>query len=436
MRILIADDEPGTRTVVRRILMRHFPCEVGEVDNGMDALQRLGAAPHALLLLDVKMPVLNGIETLRAIRGHASTSALPVVMMTGSTDEQIVREVVALGVSDYVIKPVRPAVIVERVARLTAGSPTGLELPSDARHSRAQAEPVRIHPGSRVLLVDGNPDFRQLFRDVVGEQAQLSEAVTGIEALRLFLTQPQDSVFVGSDIGLLGTDGLARQLRQTQHGHRPALVRVLPPGAAAKRRDRDLFDGMIQRTFTASRLQAAIADLGSEVDESTQPALSAIPNLRLMLLSAAEQTLAQALGTAMSVRNAPPVLFAQGMEASGRVTLSHAAVPGLRVTVMASQRSAALLTDRLRQVDSAGVVPEETGVGLVGVTSLLAGRLAQRLTEAGMGAVLDSEIAVQPPGLATALSGQFLRILVQTRPAGLTLRITVTADSPVEPLAA
>ncbi len=93
MRILIADDEPGTRTVVRRILMRHFSCEVGEVDNGMDALERLGAAPHALLLLDVKMPALNGIETLRAIRGHASTSALPVVMMwtrTGSRSARVV----------------------------------------------------------------------------------------------------------------------------------------------------------------------------------------------------------------------------------------------------------------------------------------------------------------------------------------------------------
>lgn len=71
-------------------------------------------------------------------------------------------------------------------------------------------------------------------------------------------------------------------------------------------------------------------------------------------------------------------------------------MPGPRVAVRVSQKSAARLTGRLRQVDSADVVPEDTEVGLVGVTSLLADRLAQRLTEAGMGAVLDSGIAVQP----------------------------------------
>lgn len=140
---------------------------------------------------------------------------------------------------------------------------------------------------------------------MVGDQAQLSEAVTGIDARRHFLPQPRDSVFVGSDIGLRGADGLARQ---TQDRHRPALVRMLPPAMAARRRDLDLFDGMIQRTFTASRLQAAIADLGSEVGESTQPELSAISNLRLMLLSAAEQTLAQAPGTAMLPGTPPGAL--------------------------------------------------------------------------------------------------------------------------------
>jgi len=122
MRILIADDAPATLAVMRRILMRHFPCEVSEVDNGLDALERLTGSPHSQVLLDVKMPLLNGVETLRAIRAHQRTSALPVIVMTGSTEEDVVREMVSLGVSDYVIKPVRPAIIVERVARI-AGEP-------------------------------------------------------------------------------------------------------------------------------------------------------------------------------------------------------------------------------------------------------------------------------------------------------------------------
>ncbi|MGE0394551.1 MAG: response regulator [Vicinamibacterales bacterium] len=423
MRILIADDEPATRAVVRRILMRHFPCDVAEVDNGLDALDRLADAQHSLLLLDVKMPLMNGVETLRAIRGHARTAHLPVIVMTGSTEEQVVQEVMSLGVSDYVIKPVRPAVIVERVARIAGG--LTVAPPAAPRRTRASRVPVRVAPPARVLLADGNPDFVQLFREVAGPDVRLSDAPTGIEALRLHMTEACDTVFVGSDIGLLGHEELARKLRQSPNGHRLALVRVLPPGVPPKRRDLELYDGVIPHSFMAPTLRAALTDLAGEA--ATARSLTAVlPNIRLIALAAIEDAASQSLGSGVVVKDAPGGTPSQGVEARCAIALAHAELSGLELSLLVSRRSAPVLTSRFTKVDLEAVPPDACTTGVVGTAALVAERIAAGLTASGLTATAAPGVLVDP--LATPAgrgAGHAMALQVHTRPAGLTFRITL-----------
>lgn len=423
MRILIADDEPATRAVVRRILMRHFPCDVAEVDNGLDALDRLAAVQHSLLLLDVKMPLMNGVETLRAIRSHARTANLPVIVMTGTTDEQVVHEIMSLGVSDYVIKPVRPAVIVERVARIAGG--LTVAAPPAPRRTRAARVQARLAPPARVLLVEGNQDFAQVFREVVGPEVRLSESPSGIDALRLHLTEAYDTVFVGGDIGLLGHEELARKLRQSPNGHRIALVRVLPPGVPPRRRDAELYDGVIPRSFMAATLRAALTDLAGET--ATARSLTAVlPNIRLVALAAIEDTATQALGSAVVVKDAPGGTPPHGVEAHCAITLSHPELGALELSLLVSSRSATALTSRFTKVAIEAVPPDEVTTGVVGTAALIAERIAAGLTAAGFESsaapgVLVAPLAHQVPSCA----GHAMALQVHTRPAGLTFRITL-----------
>lgn len=435
MRILIADDEPATRAVVRRILMRHFPCDVAEVDNGLDALDRLAGAQHSLVLLDVKMPLMNGVETLRAIRGHARTANLPVIVMTGSTEEQVVHEVMSLGVSDYVIKPVRPGVIVERVARIAGG--LTVTTPPAPRRTRASRVPVRLAPPARVLLVDGNQDFAQVFRDVVGPDVRLTDSASGIDALRMHLMEPYDTVVVGGDIGLLGPEELARKLRQSPNGHRMALVRVLPPGVPPRRRDVEFYDGMMPRSFMAPTLRAALTDLAGEA--ATARSLTAVlPGIRLIALAAIEDIASQALGSAVVVKDAPVGVPPHGVEAGCAISLAHPELGGLELSLLVSQRSAPVLTSRFTKVDVEAVPPEGCTTGVVGTAALIAERIASGLTASGVQASAAPGVLMEPASWTGArpAPGHAMALQVHTRPAGLTFRITLRGRAQGERAAA
>ncbi len=101
-KILIADDDPGVRSSLRRFL-EGKGYRVETCADGREALASLKTFAPQLLLLDLEMPVLDGLETLRAM--NQAGSKIPVIVITGDDDEDTARECLALGVSDYIVKP-------------------------------------------------------------------------------------------------------------------------------------------------------------------------------------------------------------------------------------------------------------------------------------------------------------------------------------------
>ena len=86
MNVLIVDDDPMTRVLLRRVLVREFNCEVSEAGDGRVALKVAGAAPPDLVISDVWMPVMDGIEMLEALRQFPPLADVPVVMMTAARE--------------------------------------------------------------------------------------------------------------------------------------------------------------------------------------------------------------------------------------------------------------------------------------------------------------------------------------------------------------
>lgn len=101
-RILVVDDEE----VVRKLLERFFSSKGFEVfcaGNGEEALRLVKRERPHLMLLDIRMPGMDGVEVLKAVRGIDST--LTVIMVTANNDLAVARETIQSGASDYIVKP-------------------------------------------------------------------------------------------------------------------------------------------------------------------------------------------------------------------------------------------------------------------------------------------------------------------------------------------
>jgi len=118
MNILVVDDEPALRQLIRRFLVRDFQVTILEADDGVTALERLRHEQVDLVLLDVSMKAMGGIETLEAIRGSEKYAHVPVVLMTAQADEQYVRRAAELGIADFIVKPFTPATLCARMSSI------------------------------------------------------------------------------------------------------------------------------------------------------------------------------------------------------------------------------------------------------------------------------------------------------------------------------
>ncbi len=102
-KILCVDDEPINLMIIEVNLMAQG-YEVYKAENGLAAIQMVKDKKPQLVLLDIVMPGMNGIDTLKEIK--KIDPDLPVIMVTGVTDEEIAKSAVDLGAYDYVTKPI------------------------------------------------------------------------------------------------------------------------------------------------------------------------------------------------------------------------------------------------------------------------------------------------------------------------------------------
>ena len=113
--VLIVDDERLNRATLAELLLPHY--QVLLAKNGSTALE-IARNEHlqlALVLLDVSMPGMNGYEVLQQLRADERTAHIPVIFITGQSDEAAEEYGLRLGAADYVSKPIRPAVLLARV---------------------------------------------------------------------------------------------------------------------------------------------------------------------------------------------------------------------------------------------------------------------------------------------------------------------------------
>lgn len=112
--ILVVDDDPFQLTLVERMLSDQ-PYALGFASSGMQALASFRKRRPSLVLLDFHLPDQDGIETIRSIKGSEELADIPVIMMTGHSERDIVLQSRQAGAMDFVVKPLEKARLLEKI---------------------------------------------------------------------------------------------------------------------------------------------------------------------------------------------------------------------------------------------------------------------------------------------------------------------------------
>jgi len=119
--ILIVDDSPTMRRMVAASLRGLPAARFGEAASGLEALERVALGPVDLIILDLNMPDMHGLEVLDFLRRHQAYREIPVIVLTTRGDEASRTDALAAGANLYLTKPFAPQSLAEQ-ARALLGS--------------------------------------------------------------------------------------------------------------------------------------------------------------------------------------------------------------------------------------------------------------------------------------------------------------------------
>ena len=242
-RVLIVDDNASARDILST-MVTSFGMRTDAVDSGAKALAALHTAsqsgnPYSLVLMDWRMPGMDGLETARRIREVEHLASIPAVLMvTAYGRDEVQRQAEQLGLQGLLTKPVTESVLFNSILEILQ-----TQAPSPA-HEQGQIQDSASHypqlKGKRVLVVDDNALNREVaadFLELVGIKVEL--AADGVQALNALSRQSFDLVLM--DVHMPNMDGMqaTRAIRA-----QPALSRlpVIALTAQARTEDRDAIE--------------------------------------------------------------------------------------------------------------------------------------------------------------------------------------------------
>jgi CheY-like chemotaxis protein len=276
--LLVEDDPQDAELTLAALDENKLANRVIVVDDGEKALDYLycrgkfktrTSGDPILVLLDLKMPKVNGFEVLKTIKADQQLNTIPVVVLSSSRERQDLTECYKHGVNAYVVKPVDFVEFVQVVKQLgifwaiinEPPSPT-LEKDNGVRSGRTtvlEAAPEGIKTPHRILVVDDEPDSRQLSSEVLtrcGYDVDLAvDGAAGWEALR---TKHYDLLITDNVMPKVTGIEMVRMLRD-QGAKMPVIMATgVMPAAELKRYSKIEISVILVKPYSIEELQEAV----------------------------------------------------------------------------------------------------------------------------------------------------------------------------------
>lgn len=153
-KVLTVDDSKTVRIIVRKAF-KTYDCEILEAGNGVEGLAVAAKEMPDLILLDITMPVMDGVEMLTKLKSDPQLKGIPVMMLTAEGGRDHVLKIAKIGVRDYIVKPFKEEVLIEKAGRIIELKPLN-DGPAKVRS---------IFDAAEILVVDDKPAIIQQIRD-------------------------------------------------------------------------------------------------------------------------------------------------------------------------------------------------------------------------------------------------------------------------------
>jgi len=147
--VLVVEDEAEIRELLQYNLSKEG-YSVVSVSSGDEALYKARADRPGIILLDLMLPGIDGLEVCRRLRSDAATKNIPIVMLTAKGEESDIVVGLELGADDYIAKPFSPRVLIARLRAVLRRNQTGTD-----DMAAIHIHNITIHPGRHEVLLDG-----------------------------------------------------------------------------------------------------------------------------------------------------------------------------------------------------------------------------------------------------------------------------------------
>jgi len=117
MKVLIVDDESDLANLLKiNLEVEGFECSIAK--DGQEGIEKAAAMQPDVILLDIRMPVIDGYGALAELKKNRETSEIPVIMCTTIKGEENIKKAHDLGASDYIIKPFEPGEVLAKIRKV------------------------------------------------------------------------------------------------------------------------------------------------------------------------------------------------------------------------------------------------------------------------------------------------------------------------------
>lgn len=221
--------------------------EVQEAPDGVEALKILAAGQCDVLIIDLAIPVLSGLELLEIIGGDKEFRPTEIIVTTGIATESVVRKALELGVDDYILKPYSSRLLEERLLQC-------VHRLGEKRKAAAESERAGT---PRLLVADSDLNFCATTKSVFGKEYHVETAQTGPSLLTGCLQHRPNWVLVSQDLQGMDLTWVVRKLKNiAPHLKVYAMTDKVPSGQPPSD-----FDGYFEKTFVPERMLAGLRSI-------------------------------------------------------------------------------------------------------------------------------------------------------------------------------